>query len=68
MWRHHAVLAWYESPEEGNTKDLSHGELQFNQSPQMHEHRKSALAIPEIGHVTRRMAGDSPNVLSHYRD
>ena len=59
------MLAWYESQEEGNTNDLSLRELLFNQNPQIHEHRKSALALPEIGHVTRRMAGDSPSVLSH---
>ena len=26
-----------------------------------------ALAVPEIGHVTRRMAGDNPSVISHYK-
>ena len=62
------MLAWYESQEEGNTKDLSLRELQFNQGPQMHEYGKPALAIPEIGHVMRRMAGDSPSVLSHHKD
>ena len=42
--------------------------LPFIQSPQMHEHGKSALAIPEIHQVTSRMAGDSPNVLCHHND
>ena len=43
-------------------------ELKFNLNLQMDEHGKSALAVLEICHVTRRMAGDSPNVLSHHRD
>ena len=43
-------------------------ELKFNLNPQMDEHGKSALAVLEICHVTRRMAGDSPSVLSHHRD
>ena len=34
----------------------------------MHEQGKSALAIPEIRQVTRKMAGDSPNVLCHHND
>ena len=28
---------------------------------------KLTLAIPEIGHVTRRMAGESPSVMSQYK-
>ena len=43
-------------------------ELHFNLNPQIDEHGKSALAVLEISHVTRRMAGDSPSVLSHHRD
>ena len=43
-------------------------ELQFNLNPEMDEHGRSALAVLEIRPVTRRMAGDSPNVLSHHRD
>ena len=43
-------------------------ELQFNLNPQMDEHGKSALAVLEISHVTKRMAGDSLSVLSHHRD
>ena len=43
-------------------------ELQFNLNPQMDAHRKSALAVLEISHVTKRIAEDSPNVLSHHRD
>ena len=43
-------------------------ELQFNLNPQMDEHGKSALAVLEISHVTKRIAEDSPNVLSHHRD
>ena len=39
-------------------------ELQFNQSPQVHEHWKSALAIPEIDHVTSGFG----SVLSHRSD
>ena len=35
-------------------------ELQFKMKSQMHETGKSALAVHEISHVTRRMAGDSP--------
>ena len=62
------MLAWWESQGEGNTQVLSVKELQFNLNPQMDEHRRSALAVLEICHVTRRMAGDTPSVLSHYRD
>ena len=62
------MLAWWESQGEGNTQVLSVKELQFNLNPQMDEHRRSALAVLEISHVTRRMAGDSPSVLSHHRD
>ena len=43
-------------------------ELQFNLNPQMDEHGRSALAVLEISYVTRRMAGDTPSVLSHHRD
>ena len=32
----------------------------------MDEHGKSALAVLELSHVTRRIAGDSPSVLSHH--
>ena len=43
-------------------------ELQFHLNPQLDEHGKSALAVLEISHVTWRMTGDSPSVLSHHRD
>ena len=42
------MSAWWESQGEGNTKGLCLKELQFNHSPQMHGHGKSALAICEI--------------------
>ena len=63
---HHAGM--WESQGEGNTQVLNVKELQFNLNPQMDEHRRSALAVLEISHVTRRMTGDSPSVLSHHRD
>ena len=43
-------------------------ELQFYLNPQLDEHGKSALAVLEISHVTWRMTGDSPSVLSQHRD
>ena len=43
-------------------------ELYFSLNLRTDEHGKSALAVPEISHVTRRMAGDSPSLLSHHRD
>ena len=43
-------------------------ELHFNLNLQMDEHGKTALAVLEISHVTRRMAGDIPSVLSHHKD
>ena len=54
--------------ERGSLRSSVFKELQFNLNPQMEEHGKSALAVLEICHVTRRMAGDSPIVLSHHRD
>ena len=61
------MLAWWESQGEGNTKTLSPQRASINQSPQIHEHKKSALAFHEICHVTRRMARDSLSVLSHHK-
>ena len=57
-----------ESQGDGITQFLSVQRASVQFDPQMDEHRKSALAVPEIGHVTGRMAGDSPSVLSHHRD
>ena len=54
--------------ERGTLRSSVFKELQFNLNPQMDEHRKSALAVPEIVHLTRRMAGDTPSELSHHRD
>ena len=54
--------------ERGTLRSSVLKELKFNLNLQMDEHGKSALAVLEICHVTRRMAGDSPNVLSHHRD
>ena len=54
--------------ERGSLRSSVFKELQFNLNPQMEEHGKSALAVLEICHVTRRMAGDSPSVLSRHRD
>ena len=61
------MQAWWQSQGEGNSKASVLTELPFNQRPQMQKHGKSALAIPEIEQVTRRMAGDSLIVLSHHR-
>ena len=43
-------------------------EFQFYLNPQLDEHGKSALAVLEISHVTRTMAGDTPSVLPHHKD
>ena len=61
------MLAWWESQGEGNTQVLSPQRASVQSEPQMDEHGKSALAVPEIGHVTKRMAGDSPSMLSHHK-
>ena len=54
--------------ERGTLRSSVFKELQFNLNPQTDAHRKSALAVLEISHVTKRIAEDSPNVLSHHRD
>ena len=64
MWRHHGGR----HKDRGTLRSSVFKELYFNLNLQTDEHGKSALAVPEIGHVTRRMAGDSPSLLSHYRD
>ena len=53
--------------ERGTLRSSVLKELQFSLNPQTDEHGKSALAVPEIGHVTKRMAGDSPSMLSHHK-
>ena len=60
--------AWWESQGEGTLRSSMFKKLQFNLNSQKDEHRKSAPAILEISHVTRRMTGDTPSVLSHHRD
>ena len=68
MWR--PMLCWHgwSHKERGSLRSSVFKELQLNLIPQMDEYGKSALAVLEISHVTRRMAGDSPSVLSHHRD
>ena len=62
------IPGWHDTwhKEKGTLRSSALKRLQFNQSLQMDKLGKSALAICEIGHVTKRMAGDSPNVLSHH--
>ena len=61
------MLAWWESQGDGNTKVLSSQRASI-QSSQMHEHGKSALAVPENRPCGMGMAGDSPSALFHPRD
>ena len=49
---------------EGNAKVLSPQRAAIQSEPLGAWTWKSALAVPEIGHVTRRMAGDSPSLMS----
>ena len=62
------MLAWWESQGEWKLRSSVFKELQFNLNPQMYEHGRLALAVLEISHVTKRMAGDTPSVPSHHRD
>jgi len=58
------LMTWWESQGEGNTKVLSPQRASIQSEPVGAWTWNSALAVPEIGHVTRRMAGDSPSVMS----
>ena len=53
--------------ERGTLRSSVLKELKFNLNLQMDEHGKSALTVLEICHVTRRMAGDSPSVISQHK-
>ena len=56
------MLAWWGGSinERGTLRSSVFKELQFKTKLEIHEPVKSTLAVLEISHVTRRMAGDSP--------
>ena len=60
------TLCWHggSHKERGTLRASVLTELQFNQSPQVYEHGKSALATPQIDHVTSGVG----SVLSHRSD